>query len=219
MSVLFTQHWDVDPNKESDYSNFIMTTYMQTMGRLGLSMIGGYYVAIGAGPRIIGVSAADNLHQLDQAISSDEYTSITDKLFTYVSNYYSRILAPTGRVEMEDCKIQTGIWKFNQYWNIIPGMEKEYTEFIKAEYLPVMDKLKAPVTGGWRVVVGSGPYIVSESSARNIVDIAKAVEAQEYRAALKTLKSRYVTDFQSRVLAPTGRIDIPYFMNKVTASF
>lgn len=218
MIVLFSQHWDVDPNKESEYSNFIMTSYMKSMERLNLLMIGGYYVAVGAGPRIIGVCAAQSLNHLDAALSSEEYQDITSQLMLYVSNYYSRVLAPTGRVEMEDCKIQTGIWKFNQYWNIVPGKEKEYTDFIKGEYLPAMDALKVPVTGGWRVIIGSGPYILSESSAKNIVDIAKAVEAPDYRVLLKKLKSRYVTDFQSRILAPTGRIDIPYFMNKVMAS-
>jgi hypothetical protein len=32
---------------------------------------------------------------------------------------------------------------------------------------------------------------------------------------MRTLKSTYVTDYHSRILAPTGRIDIPYFMNEL----
>lgn len=219
MSVLFTQHWDVEPKKETDYSNFIMSTYNVAMEKMGLSLVGGYYVAVGMGPRIIGVAAADSLHALDSAIGTEEYQELTSRLMEYVKNYHSKVLVPTGRVTMKDYRIQTGIWKFNQYWNIIPGMEKDYAAFVKSDYLPALEQIGVPVTGGWRVVIGSGPYIVSESSAPNIVDIAKAIEADEFRRVMRTLKSTYVTDYHSRILAPTGRIDIPYFMKELMKGF
>lgn len=219
MSVLFTQHWDVEPDKDNDYSNFIMGEYSPGMERLGVRLVGGYYVTVGMGPRIIGVTAADDLNKLNGALASDGYQALTARLMEFVKNYTSRILIPTGRVPVTEVRLQTGIWKFNQYWNILPGREEAYTGFIRAEYLPAMEALRIPVTGGWRVIVGAGPYIVSESSAASIVDIAKAIEHPECRKALKTLKSKYVTDYHSRILAPTGRIDIPFFMREVMKGF
>ncbi len=219
MTVLYTQHWDVLPNVEQQYSDFVMTYYNPTLERLGIRLVGGYYVAIGMGPRVIAVGVTQNLHELEQALAADEYQGITDRLMEFVAHYHSKILVPTGRVEMTDYKIQTGIWKFNTYWNLIPGVEREYAEFIKNDYVPTINSLGITMTNGWRVIVGSGPYIVGESSATSLVDIAKAIDTTEFRRITRTVKSRYVTDYHSRVLAPTGRIDIPYFMKEMMKGF
>lgn len=219
MPVLFTQHWDVAPGKHNAYSDFVMAHYNPTLERLGIHLVGGYYVAVGMGPRIIAVGVTESLQALDQALERDEYQSVTSSLMQYVTNYHSKILAPTGRVKMEGYKIQTGVWKLNQYWNIIPGMEEEYTQFVKNDHLPTMEKLGVKVVAGWRVIVGSGPYIVSEASAPSIVDIAQAIDTHEFRRVVRKLKTTYVTDYHSRILAPTGRIDVPYFMSEMMKKF
>jgi hypothetical protein len=218
--VLFTQHWDVAPGKQQAYSDFVMTRYNPTLEKVGIHLVGGYYVAVGASPRIIAVGVADDPSDLERGLRSDEYRGATNGLMAYVTHYHSRILVPTGRVPMEKpYRIQTGIWKFNQYWNIIPGMEAEYTDFIKGDYLATMAELGVTVVAGWRVIVGSGPYIVSESSAPGIVDIARAIDTDDYRRVVRKLKTTYVTDYHSRILAPTGRIDIPYFMQEMMKGF
>jgi hypothetical protein len=219
MTVLFSQHWDVAPGKQQAYSDFVMGRYIPAMEGLGVHLVGGYYVAIGMGPRIIAVGVTESLRDLEQALQSEEYQQTTTGLMEFVTNYHSKILVPTGRVQMQGYKIQTGIWKFNQYWNIIPGMEREYTEFVLNDHLPTMNRLGIQMTGGWRVIVGSGPYVVSEGSAPNLVDIAKAVDTDEFRRITRKLKSTYVTDYHSRVLAPTGRIDIPYFIKEMVKGF
>jgi hypothetical protein len=171
------------------------------------------------GPRVIAVGVTDSFHELEKALSTEEYQEITNCLMAFVTHYHSKILVPTGRVEIGDYKIQTGVRKFNQYWNIIPGREADYTRYIKEEYIPTLETLGVKVTGGWRVIVGSGPYIVAESSAPSIVDIAKAIDTDDFRRIVRKLKTTYVTDYHSRILAPTGRIDIPYFMQEMMKGF
>ncbi|HEY6004159.1 MAG TPA: hypothetical protein VIV57_14885 [Anaeromyxobacter sp.] len=213
MAVLFNQHWDVAPGKQQAYSDFVMTYYNPTLNRIGIKLVGGYYVTVGMGPRIIAVGLTESLPDLEQAMASKEFEEITSRLQEHVTHYHSRILVPTGRVKMDGYKVQTGIWKFHQYWNIIPGVEKDYTEFVKSEHLPALERLGMPVVAAWRVVVGSGPYILSECSAANIVDIAKAIDTDEFRRVTLKLRNSFVTDYQSRILAPTGRIDLPHFMH------
>ncbi|MCX7177334.1 MAG: hypothetical protein NTX56_00740, partial [Proteobacteria bacterium] len=121
--------------------------------------------------------------------------------------------------KMDDYKVQTGLWKFNQYWNIVPGMAQEYAEFVTGDYIPTLEKVGLVVAAGWRVVVGSGPYILAESSAANIVDIARAIDSDEFRRVVRKLKALYITDYHSRILAPTGRIDLPNFMKEMMAHF
>jgi len=219
MTVLFSQHWDIASGKHQAYSDFIITHYNPTLEKIGIKMVGGYYVTVGMGPRIIAVGAVRGLNELEQALASAEFESITDLLMGFVTHYHSKILVPTGRVEMKDYKVQTGLWKFNQYWNIVSGMDKEYAEFITADFLPTMEKIGLMVTAGWRVVVGSGPYILGECSAASLVDIARAIDTDEFRRVMFKLKATYVTDYHSRILAPTGRIDLPILMKEMMARF
>lgn len=219
MAVLFNQHWDVLPTKESAYSDFVSTYYNPTLEKIGIRLVGGYYVAVGMGPRVIAVGVTQSLHELEQALSSEDYQTITNRLMGFITHYHSKIMVPTGRVDVGDYKIQTGIRKFNQYWNIIPGMEEDYSRYVVDEYIPTLNTLGVTVTGGWRVIVGSGPYIVAESSAPSIVDIAKAIDTDDFRRIVRKLKTTYVTDYHSRILSPTGRIDLPYFMQEMMKGF
>jgi hypothetical protein len=82
-----------------------------------------------------------------------------------------------------------------------------------------MEKLGIKMTGGWQIVVGPGPYIVAEGTARSVVDIARALESDEYKRITNHLTSTYVTDYSSRILAPTGRIELPYLMEKMMKGF
>lgn len=219
MAVLFNQHWDIAPGKQEAYSDFLMSYYNPTLEKIGIKLVGGYYVTVGMGPRIIAVGLAQNLNELEEALASADYEEVTNRLMEFVTHYHSKILIPTGRVKMDGYKVQTGLWKFNQYWNLLPGMEQQYTEFVTGDYIPTLEKLGLIVTAGWRVVVGSGPYILAESSAANLVDIARAIDTDEFRRVIRKLKSMYVTDYHSRILAPTGRIDLPYFMKEMMAHF
>jgi hypothetical protein len=152
-------------------------------------------------------------------METEEYEKVTAQVQCYVLNYCSRILKPTGRVRTDKYTIQLRVWKFNQYFNIIPGKEKEYTEFVLKDHLPTMEKLGIKMTGGWRVVVGCGPYIVAEGTANSLIEIAKAIDTDEFRRVTKILVSNHVTDYSSRILAPTGRIELPYLLEKMMKGF
>ncbi len=219
MIFLFNQHWDIVPEKEEEYTKFVISHYIPTMKKIGINPVGGYHVVVGEGPRVISVGTMDSLQKLQNAMETKEYESVTAQVQSYVVNYCSRILKPTGRVKTDKYTIQLRVWKFNQYFNINPGKEKEYTEFIAKDHLPTMEKLGIKMTGGWQVVVGPGPYIVAEGTATSIVNIAKALESDEYKRITNKLTSKYVTDYSSRILAPTGRLELPYILTKMMRGF
>lgn len=220
MAVLFNQHWDIRPGKIDAYSDFVMTHYNPTLARIGIKLVGGYYVTVGKGPRIIAVGLAESLADLETALASAEFEEITDRLMEFVIRYHSKILTPTGRVKMNGYKVQTGLWKLHQYWNIAPGVSKsQYADFITNEFIAGLEKAGLKVTAAWRVVVGSGPYILGECSAANVVDIARALESDEYKGVMQKLLGSYAIDYHSRILAPTGRIDLPILLHEMMAQF
>lgn len=219
MTILFTQYWDVMPGKFDEYASFVTREYNPTLQQLGIKLVGGYYVAVGEGPRIVAVATVDETENLRKTISSREYRVLSNKLLEYVWKYTNKVYVPSGRIQEGPYRIQTGVWKFNQYYNILRGKEEDHLKFIKEECLPGMEELKVPLTGGWRLVIGSGPRILAEGTGRNIVDIAKAIDTSLFRKLVRTLKNNYATDYSSRILAPTGRIEVPYLMSEMMKKF
>ena len=219
MAILFVQHWDVIPGKFDEYASFVTHEYNPTLQKLGIHLVGGYYVAVGEGPRIVAIATVDETEYLRKTISSQEYRTISNKLLEYVWKYSNKVYVPAGRIQEGPYRIQTGVWKLNQYYNILLGKEEDHRKFIKEEALPGLQELKIPLTGGWRLVVGSGPRTLAECTGRSLVDIATGIDTALYRKLSRTLKNKYATDYSSRILAPTGRIEVPYLMNEMMKKF
>ena len=59
MTILFTQSWDVIPGKFDEYSAFMTNEYNPTLERMGINLLGGFYVVVGQGPRIIAVATVE----------------------------------------------------------------------------------------------------------------------------------------------------------------
>jgi hypothetical protein len=219
MTILFTQYWDVIPGKFDDYSSFVTNEYNPTLEKLGIKLLGGYYVAVGNGPRIVAVATVEDQNYLRKILATEDYRIISTKLLGLVWKYSSKLWVSSGRLLDGPYRIQTGAWKFNQYYNVLPGMESEHYRFVKEECIPGMKDLGVPITGAWRLVIGEGPRILAESTGRNIVDIAKAIDTSEFRQMVRSLKKTYATDYSSRILAPTGRIEVPYIMSEMMKGF
>lgn len=219
MTILFTQYWDVIPGKFDDYSSFVTNEYNSTLEKLGIKLLGGYYVAVGNGPRIVAVATVEDQNYLRKILATEDYRIISTKLLGLVWKYSSKLWVSSGRLLDGPYRIQTSAWKFNQYYNVLPGMESEHYRFVKEECIPGMKELGVPITGAWRLVIGEGPRILAESTGRNIVDIAKAIDTSEFRQMVRSLKKTYATDYSSRILAPTGRIEVPYIMSEMMKGF
>jgi hypothetical protein len=217
MAILFAQYWDVVENKGKEYEDFILSKYIPTYEKTGLRLVGAYYVVVGAGPRIVGVSTTDDLLAFQKAVTSEEYAALLEDIFPLIRNYSSKLYTSYGPIQFDRYEIQLGVWKFNQYFNILPGLEQEYRKFAAAEFIPKMEQLGIKVTNIWKVVIGSGPFILVEGTSRTIEEIAKTIDTDEYRMLTRTLKSKYVMDYQSRILAPTRRVELPYFIKGLTA--
>jgi hypothetical protein len=74
MTSLFTQYWDVIPGKFDEYSAFVSKDYLPTMEKLGLKVFGGFYVAVGQGPRTIVVGTVEEQDYLRCILSTEEHS-------------------------------------------------------------------------------------------------------------------------------------------------
>lgn len=210
MQLLFTQEWDLIPEKEDEYSVFAARTFIPKCNEMGLLSVGGYYVEVGFGPRIISVKRVNSLEELSKIMASPAYKELVRELKEYVVGYRSKILQPTGRTRDVPYEIQKGVWKYNQYYDVRPGRRADYAEFITQQYLPMLEEIEyLEVTGGWNVLIGGVSEVIGELTFKDPVDIGMLLENGPYRELTHALRRDYVSNYQTRILKTTERFDEP----------
>ena len=73
MDILFTQSWDIIQGKEEEYVQFITDIFIPEMSAAGLLPVGGYYVEVGFGPRIVAVNRAGGIDGLSRAMVDNKF--------------------------------------------------------------------------------------------------------------------------------------------------
>jgi hypothetical protein len=210
MIAKLVQWWDVIPGQEDDYDRFISDQYIPKLQQLGLTAKGGYYLVVGVGPRMALVSTAESMAKMGEILSAQVFKDLMQELKTYIINYSSRITEPTGRVKDGEYQIQKGVWKYIQYYDVIPGKKQEYADFISNTYLPTMETIDyVEVTQGWTLVMGSFAEITGELTFKTAVDIGRLLENPTFDKLLDEMRGNYVFNYRCRILRTTERFDEP----------
>lgn len=210
MQVLLTQEWDIPHGKEDEYSAFVARTFVPKCNEMGLLSVGGYYVEVGFGPRIVSVKRVESLEKLAAIMASPAFRELVLELKEHVIGYRSKIMQPTGRTRDVPYQIQKGVWKYNQYYDILPGKRAEYATFITDKYVPMLESIEyLELTGGWNVLIGGISEIVGELTFKDPADIGFLLENASYRELTHVLRRDYITNYASRILRTTERFDEP----------
>lgn len=210
MTILFAQSWDILPEKEEEYNAFVGMTFIPKCMELGLLSVGGYYVEVGMGPRIISVKRVESLETLARIMGRSEFKELIHDLKGYIQGYRTKVLTPTGRTRDKPYEINKGVWKYNQYYDMRPGKRQQYAEFVVNKYLPLLDSLDyLEVTGGWNVILGGFSEIIGEMTFKDPIDIARLLNNPDFRELNHVLKRDYVTNYSSRILKTTERFEEP----------
>ena len=210
MAVLLTQEWDVVRGKEKEYEKFVENEFIPRSNEMGLRSVGGFYVEVGPGPRIISLKTAEDVLSLLRIFFSEEFRKLSLELETFVNNYGNRVLKSIGREIEGGYKIQQGVWKYMQYYDIIPGQKENYKQFIIEEYLPAMNEIDyLEVTSGWKVVLGGKSHIIGELTFQSSVDIGRLLDDPVFHQATEKLRRRHVCNYTTRIIRTTERFQKP----------
>jgi hypothetical protein len=88
-------------------------------------------------------------------------------------------------------------------WDIKPGVEQEYFEFVVREFVPGMTKLGLQPTEAWYTVYGSSPQILTGGVADTADVIRKILKTEEWQVLQEKLDS-YVDNFERKVVKASG---------------
>jgi len=92
-------------------------------------------------------------------------------------------------------------------WDIKPGQEAEYFDFVYKEFGPGLIKLGIQITEAWYTAFGTGPQILIGGVVDTQETLSAILDSEEWARLYKKL-SRYITNFNRRVVQATGRFQL-----------
>ncbi len=84
-------------------------------------------------------------------------------------------------------------------WDIRPGREQEYFEFLVREFMPGVQKLGMQPSEAWVTTYGKQPQIMTGMIAENLVSVHKVLAGDEWKALHDRLLE-YVVNFKEKVV-------------------
>ncbi len=95
------------------------------------------------------------------------------------------------------------MYKLLMSWNIRPGREDEYFEFVMREFGPGLLKLGIRPTDAWYTQYGDHPQILQGGVMEELDNLQKALASEEWRRIKKKLLT-YVTDYNQKIIHASG---------------
>ncbi len=92
-------------------------------------------------------------------------------------------------------------------WDIRPGQESTYLDFVASEFAPALVQLGLEPTEAWYTVYGQGPQILAGGVAEDMEAMRDILENPAWDELREKL-SRYVMNFDYKVVPATGRFQL-----------
>lgn len=100
-------------------------------------------------------------------------------------------------------------FKLIMTWDIKPGMDQDYFEFVVREWVPVTNRLGLQTVGAWYTVYSREdvPQIMSEAIADEIEEIRSILDTPEWNELREKL-SEYVVNYNQKIVRTSGGFQI-----------
>jgi len=97
--------------------------------------------------------------------------------------------------------------KLLMQWDIRPGYEAAYFEFVVREFAPGLMRLGLQPTDVWYTVYGDHPQILAGSIAEDLPTMRRILQSPEWEALLERL-FQYVQNFQKKIVPARERFQL-----------
>jgi hypothetical protein len=96
MPVKLLMNWDIAPEHETEYFEFVIGEFIPGIQRIGLEPIEVWATIYGEYPQIQVAMLAPDLPEAQRTLTSMEWTHLRDRLFTFVKNYSYKVVPARG---------------------------------------------------------------------------------------------------------------------------
>ena len=96
MTVKLLMSWDIAPEHEQEYFEFVIGEWIPGIQRMGLEPTEAWATIYGEYPQIQVALLAPNLPEALRVLNSMDWTHLRDQLFTFVKNYSYKVVPAKG---------------------------------------------------------------------------------------------------------------------------
>ena len=84
-------------------------------------------------------------------------------------------------------------------WDILPGKEQEYFEFVVRDFIPNIQKLGLEPSDAWFTMYGDQPQIMAAAQAPSLNTLQQALDSPDWKDITQRLLD-YVENFDYKVV-------------------
>lgn len=84
-------------------------------------------------------------------------------------------------------------------WDILPGREQEYFEFVVRDFLPEIQKLGLEPSDAWYTMYGDQPQIMAAVQSNSIGNLQEVIDSSEWDQLILSLMD-YVEEFDYKIV-------------------
>ena len=84
-------------------------------------------------------------------------------------------------------------------WDIIPGREQDYFEFVVREFIPGMQRLGLEPSDAWFTMYGEQPQIMTGAQMPTLADLEHTLSSSEWQSLVRQLAD-YVEHYSYKIV-------------------
>lgn len=84
-------------------------------------------------------------------------------------------------------------------WDISPGREQEYFEFVVREFIPQVQQLGLELKDAWLTMYGNQPQIMASAQMPDLPAMQGILNTKEWQALINRLQD-YVENYQYKIV-------------------
>jgi len=92
--------WSIKEGKETEYLEFLTRDFTKAIIGMGIQPTDAWYSVWGKGPQVLAGGVADDLETMEQALASDEWKGLREKLMSLVNNLQYKVVEAQGGFQL-----------------------------------------------------------------------------------------------------------------------
>jgi hypothetical protein len=88
--------WDIAPEKEEEYFEFVVREFIPDIQKLGFKLSDAWMTVYGERPQILVGAVMPTIDSVEDVIGTDRWQKLIEDLLGYVTNFKARIVKSTG---------------------------------------------------------------------------------------------------------------------------
>jgi hypothetical protein len=96
LAVKLLMSWDIAPDREQEYFEFVVREFIPGIQRLGLELNEAWATVYGDQPQILVGALMPSVPKLTEVMRTSEWKQLNDQLLEFVKNYQYKVINAQG---------------------------------------------------------------------------------------------------------------------------